>query len=104
MGEPGGPGTAGQERFAERTKYNQNLEGTLNKLVFVTTLLCAASLVAAPAVAKTHHKKHAPAQVATTADPGPHQPGGPIRSGGMCWKDFDPWANRGLGYWGACPK
>jgi hypothetical protein len=72
----------------------------LNKLAFVTTLLCAASLVAAPAVAKTHHKKAAPA-VATTADPGPHNPGSPIRSGNMCWKEPD---TRGLGYWAACPK
>jgi hypothetical protein len=81
------------------------LEGTLNKLAFVTTaataLLCAASLVATPADAKTHHKKHAPAAVATTADPGPHNPGSPIRSGNMCWKEPD---TRGLGYWAACPK
>ena len=80
----------------------------MNKLAFVTTaaiaLLCAASLAATPADAKTHHKKPAAAKVAATADPGPHAPGGPMRSGNMCWKDADPWANKGQGYWGACPK
>jgi hypothetical protein len=84
------------------------MEGTLNKLALLATaataLLCAASLAATPADAKTHHyKKHRTAVVADAA-PGAHQPGGPMRSGNMCWKDVDPWAHRGLGYWAACPK
>jgi hypothetical protein len=94
------------------------LEGTLKKLALVasaaTALICAASLVATPADAKA--KKHAKKPAATTSqmaaapgyggyNAGPsHQPGGPMRSGNMCWSDKDPWSNTGQGYWKACPK
>ena len=77
-----------------------------------TALICAASLIAAtPADAKKHHKKPAATtsqQMATGpggSNAGPkHDPGGPMRSGNMCWKDKDPWAHTGQGYWAACPK
>ncbi|MBV8398353.1 MAG: hypothetical protein JOZ17_06395 [Acetobacteraceae bacterium] len=36
-----------------------------------------------------------------TAGP-PHVPGGPVRSGNMCWSDRDPSANTGQGYWKTC--
>jgi hypothetical protein len=89
------------------------LEGTLKKLALVasaaTVLICAASLVATPADAKKT-KRHAAAAPAGQMAGGPggynagpsHAPGGPVKSGGMCWKDKDPWANTGQGYWGKC--
>ena len=75
-----------------------------------TALICAASLIATPADAKKHHKKPAATASQTAAAPGyggynagpRHDPGGPVKSGNMCWKDADPWANRGLGMWGKC--
>lgn len=78
-------------------------------------LVCAASLVATPADAKKHHKKPAaaPAQQTMGYGPGPgpgymagprHDPGGPMKSGKMCWSDKDPSANTGQGYWKECPK
>jgi hypothetical protein len=89
------------------------LEGTLKKLALrastAIALVCAASLIATPADAKRHHKKPAAAAAGQMAG-GPgmggpqHQPGGPMRSGNMCWVDKDPWANTGQGYWKACPK
>jgi len=86
------------------------LEDTLKKLAFVTSaataLLCAASLLAAPADAKTRHKKPAAAaqtQAMYGGDMGArHDLGGPMKSAGQCWKDRDPWANIGQGYWGKC--
>jgi hypothetical protein len=92
------------------------LEGTLKKLVLAasaaTALICAASLVATPAEAKKHKKPAAAAATQTAAAPGyggynagpSHQPGGPMKSGNMCWSDRDPWANTGQGYWKPCPK
>jgi hypothetical protein len=91
------------------------MEGTLKKLAFVasaaTILVCAASLIATPADAKTkHHKKPAAAAGQMAGGPGgmnagpSHMPGGPVKSGNMCWKDRDPWGNTGQGYWAACPK
>jgi len=89
----------------------------LKKLALVasaaTALVCAASLIATPADAKKHHKKPAAAPAAQTMaygpGPGPgynagpmHAPGGPIKSGNMCWTDRDPWANTGQGYWKPC--
>jgi hypothetical protein len=32
----------------------------------------------------------------------PHEPGGPVHSGHLCWSDRDPWANTGQGYWKSC--
>ena len=32
----------------------------------------------------------------------PHEPGGRVRSGNLCWSDRDPWANTGQGYWKSC--
>jgi hypothetical protein len=93
------------------------LEGTLKKLALVasaaTVLICSASLIATPVDAKS--KKHAKKPAATTSqqmaagpggyNAGPrHDPGGPMTSGTMCWKDKDAWANTGQGYWAACPK
>jgi hypothetical protein len=87
------------------------LEGTLKKLALVASaavaLICAASLTATPADAKRHHRKPAPAPT-TQPYGGPgdmgmrHDPGGPMKSGGMCWKDKDTWAHTGQGYWGKC--
>jgi hypothetical protein len=85
----------------------------LKKLVFLASaavaLACAASLVATPADAKKHryHKKPAAAAGQMATGPGPgygdrHDLGGPMKSSGMCWKDKDPWANTGQGYWGKC--
>ena len=31
-------------------------------------------------------------------------PGGPVRSGNLCWSDKDPASNTGQGYWKPCPK
>ena len=91
----------------------------MKKLAFAasvaTALICAAALVATPADAKRHHKKPAAAPAAAgmmAGGPGMgppmagpmHQPGGPVKSGTMCWTDKDPWANTGQGYWKPCPK
>jgi hypothetical protein len=32
----------------------------------------------------------------------PHEPGGPVRNGNLCWSDRDPWGNTGQGYWKPC--
>ena len=77
-----------------------------------TALVCAASLIATPADAKTRHAKKPAAAAAGQMAAGPggynagpmHQPGGPVKSGSMCWKDRDPWSNTGQGYWANCPK
>jgi hypothetical protein len=82
------------------------MEGTLNKLAFVATAavaaLCAVALIATPADAKKRKRAPAP-RTDITANAGglEHHPGGPIRSGRMCWKEPD---TRGMGYWAACPK
>jgi hypothetical protein len=94
------------------------LEGTLKKLALVATaataLICAAALVTTSAEAKKHHHKKHPAAAPTSAMAGGpgymggpgmgdrHDLGGPMKSGGMCWKDKDVWANTGQGYWGKC--
>jgi hypothetical protein len=92
------------------------LEGTLKKLAFVASaavaLICAASLVATPADAKKRHHAKKPAAATTQMAAGPggynagpsHQPGGPMKSGNLCWSDKDAWANTGQGYWKPCPK
>jgi hypothetical protein len=92
------------------------LEGTLKKVAFVasvaTALVCAVALIASPADAakKRHAKKPAAASQQMAAGPGgynagpSHQPGGPMKSGNMCWTDKDPSANTGQGYWKSCPK
>jgi hypothetical protein len=88
--------------------------------------VCAVSLVATPADAKKHRYHKKPAATAGQMATGPgygsstnlpggyanspgytyggsgHDLGGPMKSGGMCWKDKDPWANTGQGYWGKC--
>lgn len=85
----------------------------MKKLALVATaataLICAAALVTTSAEAKKHHhKKPAPAAAPTgqwAGGPGMgdrHDLGGPRKSSGMCWKDKDPWANTGQGYWGKC--
>jgi hypothetical protein len=86
------------------------LEDTLKKIAVVasaaTALVCAVSLMATSGEAKTHHKKPAAAAATgqTWAKPtGSHDLGGPMKSSGKeCWKDKDPWANTGQGYWGKC--
>jgi hypothetical protein len=92
------------------------LEGTLKKLALVATaataLICAAALITTPAEAKKHHKKQPAAAPTGQMVGGPggysagpsHQPGGPMRSGKMCWSDRDPSGNTGQGYWKDCPK
>ncbi len=69
-----------------------------------TALVCAVSLLATPVDAKARHKKpEAAAQTMAGYNMGPrHDPGGPMKSGKECWKDRDPWANTGQGYWGKC--
>ena len=32
----------------------------------------------------------------------PHDLGGPVRNGNMCWSDKDAWGNTGQGRWKAC--
>jgi hypothetical protein len=95
------------QRFAKRER---TLEDTLKKIAVVasaaTALVCAVSLMATSGEAKTRHKK--PAAAAAMAGPtwtppaGYHDLGGPMKSGKECWKDRDPWANTGQGYWGKC--
>ena len=80
----------------------------MKKLALVATaataLICAAALITTPAEAKKHHKKQPAAAPTGQTIGGPgagpsHQPGGPMRSGNMCWSDKDPSANTGQGYW-----
>ena len=75
-----------------------------------TALVCTASLLATPVDAKHRHKKPEAAAQTMGYGPGPmaynagprHDLGGPMKVGGQCWKDRDPWANIGQGYWGKC--
>jgi hypothetical protein len=83
----------------------------LKKLTLVacaaTALVCAASLIATPAASQ---QAYGPGpDYAYGPGPGyvagpPHVPGGPVRSGDLCWSDRDPSANTGQGYWKACAK
>jgi hypothetical protein len=95
------------EQFAQTRE--PTLEDTLKTVAVVasavTALVCAVSLMASSGEAKTHHKK--PAAAAATGQtwtppPGSHDLGGPMKSGKQCWKDRDPSANTGQGYWGKC--
>ena len=101
----------------------------MKKLAFVASvasaLVCTVALVATPADAakKRAAKKPAAQSQQMAAGPGgyaagpggyaagpgynagpPHAPGGPVKSGNMCWVAKDPWANTGQGYWKSCPK
>lgn len=68
-----------------------------------TALVCAVSLMATSGEAKTRHKKPEAGASQTMARPaGWHDLGGPMKGGKECWKDRDPWANIGQGYWGKC--
>jgi hypothetical protein len=83
------------------------LEDTLKKFALVasaaTALVCAVSLMATSGEAKTRHKKPAAAAGETWAGPADrHDLGGPMKNANQCWKDRDPWANTGQGYWGKC--
>jgi hypothetical protein len=96
-----------------------------------TALVCAASLIATPAASQQaygpgHDYAYGPGPgYAYGPGPGPgygygpgyaygpgpgyvagppHVPGGPVRSGDMCWSDRDSSANTGQGYWKACAK
>jgi hypothetical protein len=83
------------------------LEVTLKKFAVMasaaTAVLCAVSLLATSGEAKTRHKKPAAAAAQSWAGAGDrHDLGGPMKSGSNCWKDRDPWAHTGQGYWGKC--
>jgi hypothetical protein len=70
-----------------------------------TALVCAVALMATSGEAKTRHKKPAAEAAGQTTWVRPadyHDLGGPMKSGKNCWKDRDPWAYTGQGYWGKC--
>jgi hypothetical protein len=93
-----------QKQFAQTRE--PTLEDTLKKFALVasaaTALVCAVSLMATSGEAKTRHKKPAAAAQTWASPAGYHDLGGPMKSGKDCWKDRDPWANTGQGYWGKC--
>jgi hypothetical protein len=101
----------------------------LKKLALVasaaTALVCAASLIATPAASQQAYGPGPGPGYAYGPGPGygsstnltpgygdrpgygygpRHDPGGPIRSGNLCWADKDPASNTGQGYWKPCPK
>ena len=87
------------------------MEGTFVKKLAIlasaaTALLCAASLVVAPAEAKSKHKKPAAAPVAVVSNAGPSPNGsiGPAKNAGMCWGNTtaNSYESRGFGYWKGC--
>ena len=78
-----------------------------------TALVCAASLIATPAASQQAYGPGpgpgygpgpGPACGAGYNAGPPHEPGGPVRNGNLCWSDRDPSANTGQGYWKSCPK
>ena len=98
--------TTCSEQFAQA---NPTLEESLKKLVLVASgaiaLACSVSLLATSVDAKTRHKRPAATSGPMIAGDmgGPrHDLGGPMKSGNQCWKDRDPWAYTGQGYWGKC--